>query len=98
MTSAETRRFKFGVIFLAATSFAAIVLAAWALYARFQESNAYREADARIWHAVVCQIEQAVLKQHLSPVKERKALRFYDHLLVADVRTDGCGLIEKGKP
>ena len=91
MTSAETRRFKFGVMFLAFTSAAAIVLSGWALWAR-------SSTNSRVWHAVICRIETAVTKQHLPEAKERKALRFYDRLLTEYVQTDGCGLIEKGKP
>lgn len=91
--------FRVALMVLAAVSFAAIALSGWALYARFQQSNAYRAADNRVWHAVICQIETAVTKQHLPPAKERAALRFYDHLLTADVQTDGCGLIQrKGTP
>ena len=86
-------RFRVALAILAATSFVAIALAAWALYVRFEQTNAYRKADARIWHAVICQIEVAVTKQHLPAAKERAALRFYDRLLIVDVQTDGCDLI-----
>jgi len=85
-------RFRLALAFLAVLSASAIILASWALYARFQQSNAYREADNRVWHAVICTIEQAVVKQHLDPAKERETLRFYDRLLMVDVGTDGCGL------
>lgn len=89
-------RFRVVLMLLAVVAFCAIALSGWALYARFTESNGYRAADNRVWHAVICQIEHAVLKQHLPPAKERAALRFYDELLIADVQTDGCGLLQKG--
>lgn len=92
------RRFRFAILALAAVAFAAIALSGWALYARFEQTNAARAADNRVWHAVICSIEAAVVKQHLPPAKERAALRFYDHLLTADVQTDGCGLTQKGTP
>ena len=92
MEAGRTRRFRIILTLLAAISFTAIVLSALALYARFTESNAYRQADNRVWHAVICTIEQAVVKQHLDPAKERAALRFYDRMLMVDVGTDGCGL------
>jgi len=97
MQTTNDKRFRVGLALLAATAFAAIVLAAWALYVRFEQTNAYRDADTRIWTAVICQIEQAVQKQHLPPAKEQAALRFYDRLLIRDVQTDGCGLL-KGPP
>jgi hypothetical protein len=92
----HNRRFRVALIFLALLSSAAIILSGWALYARFTQSNAYRTADNRVWRAVICQIEMAVVKEHLPVAKEREALRFYDRLLIQDVQTDPCGLT-KGK-
>ena len=101
MTHADDKRFRLALILLAATSFGAIILAAWALYARFEQGNDYRRADARIWRAVVCNIEMAVTKLHRPAAITRKSLRFYDRLLIVDVQTDGCNLIQtipKGTP
>ena len=91
MQSVFDRRFRVGLVALAALSFAAIVLSAWAIYA-------YHQADDRIWHAVICHIEHATLKQHLPADRERTVLRFYDRLLVHDVRTAGCGLLQGRTP
>jgi hypothetical protein len=91
-------RFRVALMLLAATSFVAIVLAGIALYARFTQGNTNRDANNRVWHAVICQVEKSVAKSHLPPAHLRAALRFYDHLLTADVQTDGCGLIKKGTP
>jgi len=87
-------RFRIMFIGLGVISAAALVISAWALYARFTQSNAYRAADVRIWSAVICQIEKSVVihHKHLSPTRVRGILRFYDRLLIVDVQTAGCGL------
>ncbi len=90
------RRFAIwlGVTSLIATL--AILVAAWALYSRFAQTNAYRRADQRIWTSVICQIETAVTRSKtLTPAQIKASLRFYDSLLVKDVQTAGCGLIER---
>jgi hypothetical protein len=87
--------FRVALVLLAAMAFASLSVSGWALYGRFEQSNAAREANIHVWHAVICSIEQSVTKAHLAPKKERDALRFYDHLLTAEVQTDGCGLLRK---
>ena len=94
-------RYRIIIAVLAAVSFIAIAVASGALYARFTESNAYRTADQRIWHAVICQIEHnfAAHNRNLPVARVRTILRFYDQLLTVDVMTDGCDLIPpKGTP
>lgn len=98
MTGKDPTGFRIALMLLAAAAFTALSLSGWALYARFEQTNAYRTDTNRVWHAVICQIETAVLKQHLPRAKERAALRFYDHLLTADVGATGCGLLQKGAP
>jgi len=90
--SNPNRLFRWGVAVLAAATIVAFGLSGWALYGWVTQRDAYRQADHRVWRAVICQIETAVQKQHLPDAKERAALRFYDHLLTADVQTAGCGL------
>ncbi len=85
-------RSRVALTLTAAVSAAALVLAGWALYARFEQSNANREANKMVWHAVICRIEAAVAKEPLTPEKRRQALLFYDHLLTQQVQTTGCGL------
>lgn len=73
----------------------ALLVAGWALYARFEQTNENRAANQHVWHAVICRIEMAVAKQNLPPAQIREQLRFYDSLLTQDVKTAGCGLIER---
>ena len=87
-------RFRILFGFLAVVTCVSLVIAGWALYARFTETNAIRASNNHVWHAVVCEIEHAIIvKDHLTVAQEKAALRFWDHLLVADVGTVGCGLV-----
>lgn len=62
------------------------------LYNRFAATNANRESNKRVWHAVICTIEtQTLLSKHASPAAKATAVEFYDGLLVSDVHTTGCG-------
>ncbi len=85
-------RTRFALTLTAAVSAAALVLAGWALYARFEQSNANREANKMVWHAVICSIETAVIKSQPDSAKRDATLRFYDRLLTQQVQTTGCGL------
>jgi hypothetical protein len=70
----------------------ASVVAAGGFYTRFEETNHNRAANARVWHVVICDIEQQVLRNSASPVNKVDFLKFYDHLLVSDVHAAPCGL------
>ncbi len=64
-----------------------------ALLVRFNETNRLRNDQAHVWRAVVCSIEDQVLRsQDATWAQQRRALRFYDHLLVDDVHTAPCNL------
>lgn len=97
MIGRDGRRFRLVFNILAVASALALILAGWALYDRFQQTNQFRAAQAHVWHAVICSIEVAVVKSpHLPEAKKRQSLRFYDRLLVQDVNAPPCGLAQKG--
>lgn len=72
------------------------VLSAWLLYARFTQTNRNRVANARIWHAVICDIEEQIVRDNHTPnlTRENKAryIVFYDGLLVKDAHTAPCNI------
>ena len=90
------KRWRLAVDVLAVMTAAALLLSAWALTSRFQETNRARERNARIWHAVICDIEQQIvvnanISEHPLTLKRRKfLLRFYDNLLVKDAHAQPC--------
>lgn len=90
---ATTRRFRLAFNVLAVVSAAALLLAGWALYARFEQTNQLRNSNKHVWHGVVCAIEKSILKStNTTPQQKQAKLRFFDRLLIVDVQTDGCGL------
>jgi hypothetical protein len=87
-----SKRWRIAIDFLALISATALILSGWALYDRFSGTNRARADNKRVWHAVVCSIEQAVYKNKtLTITKKRDAIAFYDGLLINQVHTSGCG-------
>lgn len=87
------KRWRIAVDALAVLTAVAIILSGWALYTRFNDSNAARKRNAQIWHAVICDIEQKVVKSKTIPLqKKRDDLVFYDRLLVVDAHAAPCGI------
>lgn len=81
------------VVVLAALLLVSSAVTAWALYDRFQQSNRNRQANALVWHVVICDIEKQVLAdKRSSPAEKVRFIEFYDHLLVVDVHAAPCGL------
>lgn len=92
------RRYRIVIDTLAVLTATALLLSGWALYSRFGETNSRRAENARVWHAVICSIEQAVVAdrtRHYPDGEKTIILKFYDGLLTNDVHTTGCGLIPK---
>ena len=74
-------------------AFLALALAGVSLIVRFDATNQARANNARVWHAVICNIETTVIaKKGVSLAQKRYAVQFYDHLLVSDVHSAACGL------
>ena len=91
-----SRRFKIALAITAALSAVSLTIAGWAFYVHFEQANAYRRADQRIWTAVICQLERRVAATKSVTAQQIQAsLRFYDRLLTQDVQTTGCGLTER---
>jgi hypothetical protein len=71
-------------------------VSAWALYSRFEQTNRNRVGNARIWHAVICDIEHQIVHDNHAPIpsdaQKRQYLAFYDHLLVADAHAEPCNI------
>lgn len=71
-------------------------VSAWALYSRFDQANQNRIGNARIWHAVICDIEKQIKNDNHAPVptdaQKRQYLAFYDHLLVVDAHAKPCNI------
>lgn len=92
------KRWRLAVDLLACLTAAALLLSAWALATRFQETNANRARNARIWHAVICDIEHQIvvnsnINEHPLTLQRRKfILRFYDNLLVRDAHAQPCNI------
>lgn len=88
----NSRRFRIAFNVLAVVSAAAVILAGWSLYARFAQTNQIRQANKRVWHAVICTIEAQIAKSRTLTDRQKQAqFRFYDRLLTQDVATTGCG-------
>ena len=95
MSPVERDNFKTLVITSACgvAAFLALAVAGMSLIVRFDATNTARANNARVWHAVICQIENAVMaKKSMTVDQKRFALHFYDTLLVNDVHSTGCGL------
>lgn len=72
------------------------------LYTRFTQTNKNRAANARIWHAVICDIQKSVVdpqkgQRKLSPTEQARFLAFYDRLLVVDAHAAPCGIKVTGR-
>lgn len=68
------------------------VAQAWLWRDRLTQTNRNRADNAKVWHAVVCQIEVASLARMKDPARRKMVVTFYDGLLTQDVQTSGCGL------
>lgn len=84
------------VVLLCAATVASCFAAAFALYGRFAQTNELRKQNAFVWHVVICDIEQSVLKdKKTSPEDKVSFIRFYDRLLVKDVHAAPCNLTSR---
>jgi hypothetical protein len=71
----------------------ALVVSGFALIVRFHQTNAFKQRQDLVWHVVFCDIEAQVLADKTISLSEKqRAVRFYDGLLVRDIRTTSCGL------
>lgn len=92
------KRWRLAVDALAVLTAFALLLSGWALYSRFTETNHARADNRAVWHAVICSLERATMKQpHVPPARVRTVLVFYDKLLVEDVHAAPCGLVSEVK-
>lgn len=69
---------------------------------RIITSTHNQRANAAIWHAVLCDIEQRVAKpqkgdQPLSLDRRREIIAYYDTLLVKDAHAAPCGIELPGR-
>lgn len=88
MTSTKVISFIALVCILAAS-----VAASVGFYARFQQTNELRRANAAVWRAVLCDIEKRIIADGTIPHKRKvKYIKYYDHLLVDHIRTEPCGV------
>jgi hypothetical protein len=92
------KRWRIIVNFLALLTVISLVVSSWALVTRFNETNRLRDENAKIWHAVVCDIEvQVGQDKKLSHSRKVFVLRFYDRLLMDDAHAAPCGLVSEVK-
>lgn len=78
---------------LAVLTAVSLLISSWALYTRFNQTNALRTRNAQIWHAVICDIEQAVvIDRQLTLKRKLRFIKFYDRLLVRDAYAAPCNL------
>lgn len=92
------KRWRITVDFLAVLTAASLFVSGWALYSRFNETNAARARNAQIWHAVICDIEeQIVADNHTTRAEKARYLAFYDTLLVKDAHAKPCGIKLPGR-
>lgn len=74
----------------------ALALSGVALLVRFHETNAFKLRQDKVWHVVICDIEKGVLADKKTPTAEKVSfLKFYDGLLVHDVKTTPCNLLPR---
>ncbi len=66
-----------------------LIGAGLALNSRFSGTNTIRKNQAKVWHAVLCDIEQQVMhpdksldQKPLTPAQKERVLKYYDHLIV----------------
>ncbi len=79
---------------LIAVSLICSLISAWAIFARFTDTNHRRAENKAVWHAVICTIEQSVNNNsNLTHTQKLLSFRFYDGLLIDQVHTNGCGYI-----
>lgn len=84
---------KLVIAVIALTVFVAMVVSGVSLIARFNQTNVLRERQDRVWHVVLCDIEQQTLSDKKTSLAEKiQAVKFYDGLLVRDIQTAPCGL------
>ena len=86
-----SKRWRIAIDFLALISAAALILSGWALYDRFSGTNHARAENKRVWHAVICSIEQAVYKNKtLTVVKKRDANQMWEASEILDQACEAC--------
>ena len=91
-------RWRLAVDALAILTACSLLLSAWALATRFQESNRARERNAQIWHKVICDIELAVASDKtITTARKQYVIHFYDKLLVRDAGAEPCGITVTGR-
>lgn len=87
------KRWRIAVDLLAVLTAVSLLVSGWALYTRFNQTNALRTRNAQIWHAVICDIEQAVVVDRKLTLKRKlRFIKFYDKLLVRDAHAAPCNL------
>lgn len=92
MAMSETPKFRITMQLVAVIAGVAMLLAGWALYARFQQANEARRDSKATWHAVICTIEQGdIHNKNLTVEQKRASIKFFDGLLINQVGTVGCG-------
>lgn len=70
--------------------------AGFALVSRFDATSKARQNNKETWHGVICSIEKfTVQRKDLSLERKQSALKFYDDLLVNNVKTTPCGLLNE---
>lgn len=84
---------RYLLIVLSVVTLTASALAGWALYDRFAEGNRAVKDNKATWHAVICTIEAATVKNPKTTRAEKaQSLAFFDGLLVNNVGTKPCRL------
>lgn len=69
----------------------AFALAGLSLVQSGRERQSRISDNKKVWHAVICSIEQQVIRSGISRDRATKAIAFYDSLLINDVHTSPCG-------
>lgn len=93
---AQSHRTKVALAIASVAILLSLAAAGGALISRFSITNEARHNNALVWHGVICSIENfTVQRSDISREKKVTALKFYDNLLVQNVKTTPCGLVEK---
>lgn len=97
------KKFKVFAATALALIFFGLIFLGGLLAGRFIQTNHNREANARIWHAVMCDIEKSVTMpdkaggRHFTTAEQVRFLTFYDRLLVVDAHAAPCGIKVTGR-
>lgn len=87
------KRTRYAVDVLAVLTFIALVVSAWTLATRFQETNHTRSEIQHTWHSVICALEnQRVNDPRYTLDQKKEFVTFFDSVLVNNVGAAPCGL------